>query len=93
VPRRQVPVVELQFQKLGFRPQDNDEAARACKYVNISYGYYDKLLAKQPWLCGENFTMADCAAIPALYHAQTVIPFDAHSNVVAYWQRVLRRPS
>jgi glutathione S-transferase len=87
------PIVELQFQKIGFRAQDNDRAARARKFVSISYGYYDKRLAKQPWLCGESFTMADCAAIPALYYAQAVMPFDAHSNIVAYWERARKRPS
>jgi glutathione S-transferase len=87
------PVVELQFQKLGFRSQDNDKAARARKYLSINYEYYDKRLAKQPWLCGESFTMADCAAIPPLYFAEAVMPFDAYSNIVAYWQRALKRPS
>ncbi len=87
------PIVELQFQKSGFRSQDDAKAARARKYVGISYGYYDKRLAKQPWMCGESFTMADCAAIPALFYAQAVMPFDAHSNIAAYWQRALKRPS
>jgi len=87
------PVVELQFQQLGFRAQDGDRAARARKYVSISYEYYDKRLGNQPWLCGENFSLADCASIPALYYAETVMPFDAYSNIVAYWQRALKRPS
>jgi len=87
------PIVELQFQKLGFRAQDNDKAARARKHVTFSFEHYDKRLAKQPWLCGETFTMADCAAIPALYCAQTAMPFDACPNIVAYWQRALKRPS
>ena len=87
------PVGELLFQKLGFRTQDNDKAARARKHITFSFEHYDKRLAKQPWLCGEAFTMADCAAIPALYYAQTVMPFDAYPNIVAYWQRALKRPS
>jgi glutathione S-transferase len=37
--------------------------------------------------------MADCSAIPPLYYAQTVMPFDAYPNLVAYWQRALKRPS
>jgi len=87
------PVVELLFQKLGFRPQDADRAARARKYVEMSLGHYDKRLAKQPWLCGEAFTMADCATIPVLFYAQIVAPFDAYPNVVAYWNRARQRPS
>jgi glutathione S-transferase len=87
------PVGELLFQKLGFRAQDNDKAARARKHVSVSFEHFDKRLAQQPWLCGETFTMADCAAIPPLYYAQTVMPFDAYPNIVAYWKRALERPS
>lgn len=87
------PIGELLFQDLGFRAKDNDKAARARKHVGTMFEYFEKRLAKQPWLCGESFTMADCAAIPALFYAQTVMPFDAHSNIVAYWQRALKRPS
>jgi len=87
------PIVELLFQLIGFRPKDEDKAARARRYAGLSLGYLDTRLAKQPWLCGEVFTMADCAAIPALFYAQTAMPFDTHPSVVAYWQRAQQRPS
>jgi glutathione S-transferase len=87
------PVVELLFQKLGFRPQDEEKAARARKYVAITYGYWDKALASRTWLCGQNFSMADCAAIPPMHYAQVAAPFTDHPNVVAYWARAQERPS
>jgi glutathione S-transferase len=87
------PIVELLFQKLGLRAQDADKAARARKHVSMSFEHYNKRLAKQSWLCGDAFTMADCATIPPLYYAQTAMPFDAFANVVAYWQRAQQRPS
>jgi glutathione S-transferase len=87
------PVVELLFQRLGFRPQDEDKAARARKYVSMTYRHYESRLGKQPWLCGETLTMADCAAIPPLYYAQQVMPFDQQPHLVAYWQRAQQRPS
>jgi glutathione S-transferase len=86
-------VVELLFQKFGFRPQDEEKAARARKHVSMSLEHFNKRLAKQPWMCGEVFTMADCATIPALFYAQTTLPFDAYPNVVTYWQRAQQRPS
>jgi glutathione S-transferase len=86
-------VVELQFQHLGMRPKDEDRAARARKYINLNYGHWDARLAKQPWLCGESFSLADCAAIPVLYYAQAVAPFSDYPQVVAYWQRAQERPS
>ena len=61
--------------------------------TSTSTTHWDARLAKQPWLCGERFTMADCAAIPVLYYAQEVAPFSDYANVIAYWQRAQQRPS
>jgi glutathione S-transferase len=87
------PVVELLFQKMGFRAKDDDKAARARKHVTLTFEQQNKRLAKQQWMCGDSFTMADCATIPALFYAESVMPFDAYPNVVAYWQRAQQRPS
>ena len=87
------PVVELLFQKFGFRAQDEDKAARSRKYVNLSYEHFNKRLATQTWMCGNSFSMADCAVIPALFYSQIVAPFSGHANVVAYWNRAQQRPS
>jgi glutathione S-transferase len=87
------PVAELLFQKFGFRAQDEEKAARARKVVSVSFGHYDQRLTKQPWVCGENFTMADCATIPSLFYAQVVMPFDSFPGVTAYWKRAQQRPS
>jgi glutathione S-transferase len=87
------PIVELLFQKLGFRAQDEERAARSRKYIGISYEHFDKRLKAQTWMCGDTFSMADCAAIPALFYAQVVSPFDGHVNVLAYWRRAQQRPS
>ena len=87
------PVVELLFQQRGFRAKDEDKAARARKYIALTYPHWDKRLASQPWMCGERFSLADCSAIPAMFYAQMVAPFDAFPNVVAYWRRAQQRPS
>jgi glutathione S-transferase len=87
------PVVELLFQKFGLRKQDEERAARSRKFIAISYEHFNRRLGTQTWICAENFSMADCAAIPALFYAQVVAPFDSHPNVVAYWRRAQQRPS
>jgi len=87
------PIVELLFQKFGFRAQDEEKAARSRKYIDISYQHFDRRLGPQTWMCGDTFSMADCAAIPALFYAQVVSPFDGHANVLAYWRRAQQRPS
>lgn len=87
------PIVELLFQKIGFRAKDEAKAAKMHKYATLSYEHCDRRLANQPWMCGEAFSMADCATIPPLFYAQTALPFDAYPNLVAYWQRAQQRPS
>ena len=43
---------------------------------------------------GEEFTMADCAAAPALWYANEVLPFmDTHKHATAYLRRLMARPS
>ena len=68
--------------------------ARARKRLDITYQFLDKHLQKNNWALGDTFSMADCAAAPALYYANRVQPFgDAHENVAAYLRRLLERPS
>jgi len=46
------------------------------------------------WAMGEDFTMADCAAAPALFYADKVMPFQgAYPNVLALLERLKARPS
>ncbi len=47
-----------------------------------------------PWAVGDTFTMADCAAAPALYYANKIEPFGkTHPNATAYLNRLTERPS
>jgi glutathione S-transferase len=46
------------------------------------------------WAIGESFSMADCAAAPALYYANRVAPFGkTHPCTTAYLERLKARPS
>jgi glutathione S-transferase len=68
------------------------EEARA--RLRTSYGMIDQEMATRKWAMGEAFSLADCAAAPALFYANEVMPFgDTHSNVAAYFGRLEARPS
>jgi glutathione S-transferase len=67
--------------------------AQAKETLDISYRYLDKQLEKRSWLVGETFTMADCAAAPALGYLRTFYPFDRHPHLVGYWNRLAERAS
>ena len=79
------------------RPEgQNDPAgvAQAKSLLEVSYGLIDKEMASKTWACGEDFSMADCAAAPALFYADKVLPFrDQHKHLSAYFDRLLQRPS
>lgn len=51
-------------------------------------------IAGRTWIMGDDFTMADCAAAPALFYADKIMPLKGgHPNVAAYLGRLTRRPS
>lgn len=59
-----------------------------------AYGIIEQEMATKTWAVGETFGMADCAAAPALYYANLVMPLgDAHRNAAGYLDRLMRRPS
>lgn len=46
------------------------------------------------WAADGSFTLADCAAAPALFYADKVLPFAAsHPRAAAYLERLKQRPS
>jgi glutathione S-transferase len=54
----------------------------------------DKDMAGRNWAMGDAFTMADCAAAPALFYADKVMPFEgSYPNAAAYLGRLAQRPS
>jgi len=62
--------------------------------LRTAYGLIDQQMAMQTWAMGEAFGLADCAAAPALFYANEVMPFgDGCGNLAAYFARLKARPS
>jgi glutathione S-transferase len=62
--------------------------------LETALGMIDRDMAAKTWAMGETFTMADCAAAPALYYANFVIPLSrTRKNAAAYLDRLMQRPS
>jgi glutathione S-transferase len=62
--------------------------------LDTAYGLIERHMASRIWAAGQNFSMADCAAAPALFYASTVQPFPKDSrNLSAYLDRLTQRPS
>ena len=67
---------------------------RARRQMRTAYGMIEEDMADKEWALGDTFSMADCAAAPALYYANLVAPFgDTHKVVAGYFERLLARPS
>ena len=62
--------------------------------LRLAYGMIDQDMASRTWAMGDDFTMADCAAAPALFYANSQVPFrDTHKHAAAYLDRLMARPS
>jgi glutathione S-transferase len=62
--------------------------------LETAYGMIDQEMATKRWAMGDAFNMADCAAAPALYYANLVMPLgDAHKSAASYLDRLMQRPS
>ena len=87
----QKPVAEALRPDRGRR----DEAlATASAALETAYAWLEERLAGWTWAVGETFSMADCAAAPALFYADWVHRIgEAFPRLRAYRSRLLARPS
>jgi glutathione S-transferase len=62
--------------------------------LQTAYRLIDGHLAGRTWISRHGFSMADCAAAPALFYAATLEPLPAELvQLGAYFERLLERPS
>jgi len=71
-----------------------DALATAAEKLELAYGWLDGCLAGRTWATGATFSLADCAAAPALFYADWTHPIaDRYPVLRAYRARLLARPS
>ncbi len=90
--------VHLPFQQIvseRLRPDDaKDPFGVERNKAAIAQGY--DLIAPmlgEPWAMGETFTLADCAALPALFYADYGVSLDGWPALRAYLERLKAHPS
>ncbi len=72
-------------------PHGVDEAGAV---LRTALGVVERDMANRTWAMGDIFTLADCAAAPALFYADKLIPLaPAHPNAARYLERLMKRPS
>jgi len=79
------------------RPPGNKDpmgVAQERARLQVSYGILDRTMVAREWAMGAEFSLADCAASPALYYANRVQPFGSEfPNIAAYLERLMKRPA
>jgi len=75
----------------GGRDRLGVDQARA--ELRTAYALIETRMADREWIAGD-FSLADCAAAPALHYAEKVEPFTGtHPKLAAYLKRLQARPS
>jgi glutathione S-transferase len=82
----------------SLRPEgrtDPHGVADARAELDTAYGVLDGQVAERPWAAGSTFSLADCAAAPALFYLRAVHRWDeaAHPNIARYYRDLVARPS
>jgi glutathione S-transferase len=74
---------------------DDDVVQRARDRMGMAYGMLETQLGVHEFLAGDAFTIADCAAAPALFYALAVHPWTEGENpqLTRYYRGLARRPS
>lgn len=92
--------VSVPMQKIvgdRIRPQGSSDphgVAEAHATLETAYNMIEGQLYERDWITGEDFTMADCSALPGLFFAGIVHPFGPdRPQLHAYSERLLARPS
>ena len=76
--------------------RDPEGVRLAREELDRAYGVLETHLATGgPWLAGESFTLAECAAAPALFYARVVHRWDeaGHPALTAYHAALEERPA
>jgi glutathione S-transferase len=92
--------VHLSVQKMvddRLRPEaqkDPRGVGEARARIEQCYGMIEQEIGNRSWAVGEAFGLADCAASPALFYADKVVPIgDARPKLAAYLARLKARPA
>jgi glutathione S-transferase len=79
------------------RPEGERDArnvSQARDTLSTAYAMFDRQLEGRTWVAGGAFSLADCAAAPALFYALTYLPLPPqHARLAAYFERLVAHPA
>lgn len=88
------PQQRIVYVAIGREVDEGDDCARWKSAFDTAYAVLDRHMAGREWAAGDRFSLADCAAAPALLYADWTYPIPgSFENIRAYRDRLLARPS
>ncbi len=92
--------VNLNLQRVVFgrlRPEGQRDpygVEQAKTHLCVALDMIERDLTGKTWIMGDDFTMADCAAAPALFYADKIVPLKPdRPQLAGYLERLMQRPS
>lgn len=90
-----VPMQKIVTDKL--RPSGKNDSfgvEQAKAQLTTALDMVERDMANKTWAMGDEFSMADCAAAPALFYADKISPLaQTRKHTAAYLRRLMERPS
>jgi len=72
--------------------KDPAGVADATATLRTAYDVLERQLSTRTWAIGDEFSIADAAASPALFYSSMVVPFaETHPHLVQYFERLVAR--
>jgi glutathione S-transferase len=91
----EMPITKIVTDRL--RPDganDTHGVEQAKLQLHEAYKIAESAMQSKIWATGNDFSLADCSAAPALFYANTIIPFGSNEkNLSAYLDRLMARRS
>jgi glutathione S-transferase len=73
--------------------RDPHGVSLARSQLDRSYQWLDARMASRQWAAADRFSLADCAAAPALFYADWVHPMERRVHLSNYFRSLRNRPS
>jgi glutathione S-transferase len=84
------------YEHIFKRPQEPAVLEAAKQSLETTCAFMDKTLAKQPYLAGSDFTLADVCFMPYLEYAMNTPAkeiFAKYPHLMAWWNKISERPT
>lgn len=87
----QTPMQRIVADKLR---QSNADMSEYRSLLEVTYRAIDNQVSPRTWIASDEFSMADCAAAPALFYANTVLALPPGlGHLCGYFERLMARSS